>query len=156
MNRWVKELQRAFDDLLTIEVIIIRLTRIIEYTLDTDGIEVGGTMPVTKPFYVRLHKTYCYLVTVDNLASHELLERVECGLVVTHTLDFILIRLDPVLVIVREVNESRLDNILACNPPDKFIGRHVVELQILLLDALAIDAEDILTLLSFLEVLDLE
>ena len=155
MNRRVKELQRAFDDLLTIEVVVIRLTCIIEYTLDTDGVEVGGTMPVTKPFYVRLHKTYRYLVTVDNLASHELLERVEGSLVVTHTLDFILVRLDPVLVVVREINESGLDDILARNPPDKFIGRYVVELQVLLLDTFAVDAEDILTLLSVPELRDL-
>ena len=156
MNRRVKELQRTFDDLFAVKVVIIGLTRIIEYTLDTDGIEVGRTMPVTQPFYVRLHKTYRYLVAVDNLTSHELLERVEGSLVVTHTLDFILVRLNPVLVIVREINESRLDDILARNPPDKFIGRHVVELQVLLLDTFAVDAEDILTLLSLLEVLDLE
>jgi len=44
----------------------------------------------------------------------------------------------------------------ARNPEDKLVGGHIVELQVLLLDTLAVDAEDILALLPLLEILDLE
>ena len=113
-------------------------------------------MPVTKPAYIGLHQSYRNLIAVDNLTSHELDERVEGSLVVTHTLDFILMSLYPLLVIVHEVNKGWLDNVFACDSPYKFIGSHVVELQVLLLDTFTVDAEDVLTFLLLLKVLDLE
>ena len=113
-------------------------------------------MPVTKPAYIGLHQSYRNLIAVDNLTSHELDERVEGSLVVTHTLDFILMSLYPLLVIVHEVNKGWLDNVFACDSPYKFIGSHVVELQVLLLDTFTVDAEDVLTLLLLMKVLDLE
>ena len=52
-----------------VEVVIVGLTGLVEHALDTYTVEVGRTMPVTKPADVRLHQSYGNLVTVDDLAS---------------------------------------------------------------------------------------
>ena len=156
MNRRVEELQRTLDDLLTVEVVIVGLAGLVEHTLDANGVEVGRTMPVTKPADIRLHQSYGNLVAVDDLTSHETDERVKRSPVVAHTLDLVLMRLHPLLVVVHEVNEGRPYDVLTGNPADKLVSVHIVELQVLLLDTLAVDAEYILTLLHLLIVLDLE